>query len=60
MIYHLLETKGPNFTTNCVHIADEDDRVLVTVWEIRYLGQDELWERAEAILDFLNRKVSHE
>jgi hypothetical protein len=45
MIYHLLETKGPNFTTN---------------WEIRYLGQDELWERAEAILDFLNRKVSHE
>jgi len=56
MKYFFLETRAPNFTTNSVHIADDEGNAHVTVWEIDYRGQDDLWERAQSILDFLNQK----
>lgn len=53
-MYRIAEEQAPNFTTNSLHVVDEDGRSIVTVWEIQGAGQDELWDRAQGILDYLN------
>jgi hypothetical protein len=53
-MYHIVETRAPNFFTNSIHIHDEEGRSFVTVWEVHGRGQDELWDRAQGILDYLN------
>ena len=58
-MYYFLETRALNSTTNAVHISDDEGNAHVTVWEIDYRGQDDLWARAQAILDFLNQKENH-
>lgn len=54
MKYQIEEERVPNFVTNSLHIKDKQGNPFITVWEIQGKGQDELWERGQKILDYLN------
>lgn len=55
-MFQIVETRSHNVQWNALHIADAEGRNIVTVWELSHCGQDELWQRAGTILDFLNQK----